>query len=324
MRKKALVTGITGQDGSYLVELLAAKGYEVHGIVRRVSLDNSIAAFARTGWMSMHNITFHECDMFNYARIFSVVEKVKPDECYHLAAQSFVGSEDEFTTMANINMTHNILSAIKEKAPNCKFYNAASSEMFGGMPGTAPQNENTPFHPRSPYAVSKVASFDLTRYYREQENGLFACNGILFNHESPRRGLKFVTRKITHAVAKIELGKQYSLALGNLSTKRDWGYAFEYVEAMWLMLQQDKPDDYVIATGETHTILEFVELAFQQIERDYNEFVTIDPTFYRPAEVCELRGDASKAKRILDWEPKIKFHELVEIMVKSDLELLKK
>lgn len=322
--KKALITGITGQDGSYLAELLIAKGYEVHGIVRRVAFNDPAAKFRRVNWMAIHKINIHECDMLNYASVFLIVEKVRPDECYHLAAQSFVGSKDEFTTMANINMTHYILAAIQALMPKCRFYFAASSEMFGGMPGTAPQNENTPFHPRSIYAISKVAGFNLAQHYREAHN-LFACSGILFNHESPRRGLEFVTRKITYSAAKIKLKKQSSLPLGNLSAKRDWGYAFNYVEAMWLMLQQDKPDDYVIATGETHTVQEFVELAFQVAGLgNWQKFVTTNEKFYRPTEVKELCGDYSKAKRILGWEPKVRFPELVKMMVESDLALYKK
>jgi GDPmannose 4,6-dehydratase len=253
------------------------------------------------------------------------VHKIKPDECYHLAAQSFVtvSFEDEFSTInSNINGTHYILSAIKELVPKCKFYFAASSEMLGKANET-PQNENTPFHPRSPYGISKVAGFDLTRNYREAYD-LFACNGICFNHESPRRGFEFVTRKITNAIAKIKFGLANELRLGNLEAKRDWGFSGDYVEAMWLMLQQMKPDDYVIATGETHTIREFVELAFKHAGLNYKKYVVIDKNFYRPAEVNILIGDYSKAKKKLGWRPKIKFEELVRMMVDADLAILKK
>jgi len=251
MTKRALITGITGQDGSYLAEFFLEKGYEVHGIVRRVAIEDPEHRL----WRIRHiidKIVLHAASMESYASIFNVVDKLRPDECYHLAAQSFVSYsfEDEFSTInTNINGTHFVLSAIKEKAPECKFYFAGSSEMFG-LAKETPQNENTPFHPRSPYGISKVAGFDLTRNYREAYN-LFACSGILFNHESPRRGFEFVTRKISNAVAKIKLGLSNELKLGNLEAKRDWGYAGDYVKAMWLMLQEDKPDDYVIATGET-------------------------------------------------------------------------
>jgi len=252
--------------------------------------------------------------------MFNVVEKVKPDECYHLAAQSFVSYsfEDEFSTInTNINGAHFILSAIKQKAPECRFYFAASSEMFGKAKET-PQNEETPFHPRSPYGISKVAGFDLTRNYREAY-GLFACNGILFNHESPRRGYEFVTRKISNGAARIKLGLESELRLGNLEAKRDWGFAGDYVRAMWLMLQQDEPDDYVIATNEAHSVKEFVELAFSSAGLDWNDYVVVDEKFYRPADVHVLRGDYSKGKRKLGWEPTIRFNELVEMMVEADL-----
>jgi GDPmannose 4,6-dehydratase len=252
------------------------------------------------------------------------VEDVKPDECYHLAAQSFVSYsfEDEFSTInTNINGTHFMLSAIKEKAPKCKFYFAASSEMFGLVKKT-PQNENTPFHPRSPYGISKVAGFDLTRNYREAY-GIFACNGIFFNHESPRRGFEFVTRKITNAVAEIKMGLAKELRLGNLEAKRDWGFAGDYVQAMWLMLQQNDPDDYVIATGETYSVKEFVKLAFNCVGLKWQNHVIVDKIFYRPAEVYLLKGDFSKARRRLGWKPKVSFEELVKMMVEADLAALK-
>jgi len=323
MKKKALITGITGQDGSYLAELLLEKGYEVHGIVRRVALEDPGHRLWRIKDI-LDKLILHPASLESYASIFNAVENIRPDECYHLASQSFVSYsfEDEFSTInTNINGTHYVLSALKQKAPQCKFYFAASSEMFGHVKET-PQNENTPFHPRSPYGISKVAGFDLTRNYRE-DYGIFACNGILFNHESPRRGFEFVTRKVTDAVAKIKLGLDKELRLGNLEAKRDWGYAPEYVEAMWLMLQQDEPDDYVIATGETHSIKEFVELAFSYVDLRWGDYVVIDERLYRPAEIHELRGDFSKAEKKLGWEPKVLFEELVEMMVEADLERIK-
>jgi len=317
--KRALITGITGQDGSYLAELLLKKGYEVHGMVRRVALEDP----AHRLWRLKHienKLTLHAASLESYASIFNVVEKVQPNECYHLAAQSFVSYsfEDAFSTInANINGTLFVLSAIHEKAPNCRFYFAASSEMFGKVKET-PQNEDTIFHPRSPYGISKVAGFDLTRNYRESYN-LFACNGILFNHESPRRGYEFVTRKITSTVARIKNGLEKELRLGNLAAKRDWGFAGDYVKGMWLMLQQDEPDDYVIATNETHSVKEFVQLAFDFVGLNWEDHVVVDERFYRPAEVQLLQGDYSKGKKILNWEPIIKFEELVKLMVDSDL-----
>jgi GDPmannose 4,6-dehydratase len=263
--KRALITGITGQDGSYLAEFLLGKGYEVHGIVRRVSLEDPTHRLWRIRHV-LDKIKLHAASLDSYASIFNVVEKVKPDECYHLAAQSFVNYsfEDAFSTInTNINGTLFVLSAIKEKASGCRFYFAGSSEMFGKAKDT-PQNEETPFYPRSPYGISKVAGFDLTRNFRESYD-LFACNGILFNHESPRRGFEFVTRKITSTVAKIKFGIEKELRLGNLDAKRDWGFAGDYVKAMWLMLQQPEPDDYVIATNETHSVREFVEDAFEYV-----------------------------------------------------------
>jgi len=249
-----------------------------------------------------------------------VVEKVKPDECYHLAAQSFVSYsfDDAFSTLnANINGTLFLLSAIKEKAPDCKIYFAATSEMFGRA-NESPQNEHTPFHPRSPYGISKVAGFDLTRNFRESY-GMFACNGILFNHESPRRGYEYVTRKITNTVARIKRGKEIELRLGNLDAERDWGYAPEYVEAMWMMLQHKKPDDYVIATNCTHSVQEFVKLAFECVDLHWHDYVVMDKRFYRPAEACLLQGDYTKAQLNLHWAPHTTFEELVRIMVEGDL-----
>ena len=317
--KKALITGIDGQDGSYLAEFLLQKGYQVHGIVRRVALEDKEHHLWRIKHI-LDKIVIHPGSMESYASLYNIAEKIGPDECYHLAAQSFVSYsfEDEFSTInTNINGTHFILSAIKERAPKCRFYFAASSEMFG-LSKETPQNENTPFHPRSPYGISKVSGYHLTQNYREAYQ-LFACNGICFNHESPRRGFEFVTRKITDSVAKIKLGLMKKMKLGNLEPKRDWGFAGDYVKAMWLMLQQERPDDYVIATGETHSVREFVELAFDYVGLDWKDYVVIDKTLYRPAEVHILKGDYGKARRKLHWEPTVKFAELVKMMVDSDL-----
>lgn len=320
--KRALITGIDGQDGSYLSEFLLEKGYQVFGMVRRVALEDPEHHL----WRIKHilgKVTLIPASLESYPSIFKLVGKAKPHECYHLAAQSFVGYsfEDEFSTInTNINGTHFVLSAVRERAPKCRFYFAASSEMFGLVKET-PQNEHTPFHPRSPYGISKVAGFDLTRNYREAY-GLFACNGIFFNHESPRRGFEFVTRKITSKVAEIKVGLARELRLGNLSAKRDWGYAGDYIKAMWLMLQQDKPDDYVIATNETHSVKEFVELAFGHVGLDWKKYVIVDKTFYRPSEVHSLKGDYSKAKRTLKWKPTVHFQELVKMMVDMDLKRL--
>ena len=319
MNKKALITGITGQDGSYLAEFLLAKGYEVHGIVRRVALEYPEHRLWRIRNI-LDKVQLHSGSLESYASIFKIVEKVKPDECYHLAAQSFVSYsfEDEFSTInTNINGTHYVLSAIEEKAPKCKFYFAASSEMFG-LAKETPQNENTPFHPRSTYGISKVTGFHLVQNYREAYN-IFGCNGMLFNHESPRRGFEFVTRKISLGVAKIKLGITKKIKLGNLDAKRDWGYAGDYIEAMWLMLQQDKPDDYVIATGETHSVKDFVELAFKYVGLDWEECVITDEKLYRPAEVNLLQGNYSKAEKELGWKPKVKFEDLIKIMVDADM-----
>ena len=323
MTKKALITGITGQDGSYLTEFLLEKGYEVHGIVRRVAMEDPEHRLWRIRHV-LDRITLHPASMESYASIFNVVDKLRPDECYHLAAQSFVSYsfEDEFSTInTNINGTHYVLSSIKERAPECKIYFAGSSEMFGLVKET-PQNENTPFHPRSPYGISKVAGFDLTRNYREAYH-LFACSGILFNHESPRRGFEFVTRKISHAAARIKLGLSREFKLGNLEAKRDWGYAGDYVKGMWLMLQQDEPDDYVIATGETHSVKEFAEIAFSYVGLDYRDHLKVDEVFYRPAEVHMLEGDYIKGKEKLGWEPTVSFQELIQMMVNADLKASK-
>lgn len=320
---RALITGIDGQDGSYLSEFLLEKGYEVHGVVRRVAIEDPEHHLWRIKDVK-DRLTLHAGSLESYPSLFNVVEKVRPDECYHLAAQSFVSYsfEDEFSTInTNIDGTHFVLSALKERAPKCKFYFAATSEMFGHVKQT-PQNENTPFHPRSPYGISKVAGFDLTRNYREAY-GLFACNGICFNHESPRRGFEYVTRKISNGVAMIKLGLEKELILGNLEAKRDWGFAGDYVKAMWLMLQHDTPDDYVIGTGEAHSVREFIELAFSHVGLDLDDHVVIDENLYRPAEVNLLVGDYSKAKKILGWKPSVGFKELVKMMVEADLKRLK-
>jgi GDPmannose 4,6-dehydratase len=318
--KKALITGITGQDGSYLSELLLEKGCEVHGIVRRVAFEHPEARMWRIRHL-LDRIQVHGASMESYASIFDIISEVKPDECYHLAAQSFVSYsfEDEFSTInTNLNGTHYVLSAIKRQAPNCKFYFAASSEMFGNVRET-PQNENTPFHPRSPYGISKLAGYELTRNYREAYD-LFALSGILFNHESPRRGTEFVTRKITSAVAKIKLGIDNEVHLGNLDAKRDWGHAKDYVRGMWLMLQQEEPEDYVVASGKSHTVREFLDLAFNYVDLDYRDYLVIDDALYRPSEVNILEGDATKARQKLNWVPTISFEKLIEEMVEGDLQ----
>jgi GDPmannose 4,6-dehydratase len=317
--KKALITGITGQDGSYLAEFLLEKGYEVHGIVRRVAIEDPDHRMWRIRHL-LPDLTLHSASLESYPSLFKVLVRVEPHECYHLAAQSFVSYsfEDEFSTLnTNINGTHYLLASMKEAAPACRFYFAASSEMFGQVAET-PQRESTPFHPRSAYGISKVAGFDLTRNYREAY-GLHATSGILYNHESPRRGYEFVTRKITSHVAKIKLGLAKELALGNLDAQRDWGHARDYVRAMWLMLQQDTPDDYVIATGETYSVREFLEVAFEHVGLDYKEYVTIDSKFFRPAEVHLLLGDPSRARRHLGWQPACTFRQLVQEMVDEDL-----
>ena len=316
--KRALISGITGQDGSYLSELLLEQGYEVHGVVRRVALEDPDHRLSRLKEIRSR-LTLHAASLESYASIHRVVHEVQPDECYHLAAQSFVSYsfDDEFSTLnTNINGTHYLLAALKSLRPGCRFYFAGSSEMFG-MAETVPQNEDTRFHPRSSYGISKVAGFDLTRNYREAY-GMYAANGILFNHESPRRGFEFVTRKITAGVARILAGKRHDLPLGNLEAQRDWGHAREYVQAMWLMLQQAEPDDYVVATGECHSVREFAELAFSYAGLDYTKYVTEDKELYRPAEVNLLKGDAGKARRVLGWEHKVGFEDLVKEMVDAD------
>lgn len=321
-KKIALITGISGQDGSYLSEFLVDRGYEVHGIVRRVALENPEDRLRRLASVR-DRLHLHPASLESYPSLFSVVQQVQPQECYHLGAQSFVSYsfEDEFSTLnSNVNGAHYLLSAIRLAAPQCRVYFAGSSEMFGKV-REVPQTEATPFHPRSAYGISKVAGFELTRYYREAF-GLFAVSGILFNHESPRRGREFVTRKITSGLAKICSGQAQELALGNLEARRDWGHARDYVEAMWRMLQQDRPDDYVVATGETHSVREFAELAFAHVGLDFNRYVRTDAAFMRPAEVDLLLGDPTKAERELGWRPRISFVKLVEEMVDADLALL--
>jgi GDPmannose 4,6-dehydratase len=322
MSQRALITGITGQDGSYLAELLLAKGYEVHGAVRRVALEDPEHRLIRLNAVR-DRVQLHAASLESFASVYQLVAKVAPDECYHLAAQSFVSYsfDDEFSTLnTNINGTHFLLSAVKDLVPKCRFYFAGSSEMFGKAE-EIPQNERTRFHPRSSYGISKVCGFELTRNYREAY-GMHASSGILFNHESPRRGFEFVTRKITSGVARILAGKSTQIALGNLEAQRDWGHAREYVEAMWLMLQQPEPDDYVVATGETHSVREFVELAFSHVGLDYRDYVATDPTLFRPAEVNLLLGDCTKARTKLGWQSSIAFASLVREMVDSDCRAL--
>ena len=323
MSKVALITGITGQDGSYLAELLLSKGYKVHGIVRRVALEDETHRLWRIRKI-LNDVTLHAGSLESYASLFNIILKIKPQEVYHLAAQSFVGYsfEDEFSTLnININGTHYLLSALKEFATSkVKFYFAGSSEMFGKTK-ISPQNENTSFHPRSAYGISKVTGYHLTRTYREAYK-LHASNGILFNHESPRRGFEFVSRKITHAVARIKKGLQKKLKLGNINSKRDWGHAQDYVKAMWMMMQQNQPDDYVIGTGKEHTVENFAKKAFAHVGLNYKDYVVLDKNLIRPAEVDTLLADYTKAKKELKWQPKILFEDLVAGMVESDLEIV--
>ena len=332
--KTAIITGVTGQDGSYLSEFLLSKGYEVHGLIRR----HSTPCTERIDHIDDANFFLHYGDVTDSLCLTNLIRDIKPDEFYNLAAQSHVGISfevPEYTAEATGVGTIKILEAIRQNKADTKFYQASTSELFGGLPETAPQSEMTPFHPRSPYAAAKLYAYWITVNYREAYN-MFACNGILFNHESPRRGADFVTRKITIAIAKILAGKQDKLSLGNMDAKRDWGYAKDYVEGMWLILQQDKPEDFVLATGETHTVREFVEAAFAEVdiqiewrgtgvdEKGYcaktgKLLVDVNPKFFRPAEVDLLLGDPSKAQRVLGWQRKISFSELVKIMVQADL-----
>lgn len=338
--KKALITGITGQDGSYLTEFLLDKGYEVHGVIRRASTFNTkrVDHLFEDSRIGNKTLFLHHGDLTDSSNLNRLIEKIQPDEIYNLAAQSHVQVSfevPEYTAETDGIGTLRILDAIKESGLKCKFYQASTSELFGGLPDTAPQSEKTPFYPKSPYGAAKLYSYWITVNYREAYN-LFACNGILFNHESPRRGETFVTRKITRAVASIMAGKQEKLSLGNLDAKRDWGFAGDYVEAMWLILQQDKPQDFVISTNETHTVREFVELSFKEVgidiewkgtgveEKGYNKatgklFIDINPRYFRPAEVDLLWGDCTKAEKELGWERKVDFKGLVKMMVDSDM-----
>lgn len=343
-RKVALITGITGQDGSYLAELLLEKGYEVHGIIRRASTFNTkrIDHLYQDPHEGDVRLFLHYGDITDSSNLNRLIEKIRPDEIYNLAAQSHVGvsfNSPEYTAEATGVSSLRILDAIRESGIKTKFYQASTSELFGGLPETAPQSEKTPFYPKSPYGVAKLYSYWITVNYRESYD-IFACNGILFNHESPRRGETFVTRKITRAAAAIHLGMQDKLYLGNLDAKRDWGHAKDYVEGMWRILQQDEPQDYVLSMNETHTVREFVELAFAELGYDIEwqgtgveekgidkntgkVLVEVDPKYFRPAEVELLWGDSTKARTELGWEPKYSFMDLVKEMVQSDLEEMK-
>ena len=322
MKKTALITGITGQDGSYLAELLLSKGYSVHGMVRRVAAEDKLHRFWRLKSF-MNKITIHAGSLESYASIINIITKIKPNEIYHLGAQSYIdyAFKDEFSTInTNINGTHFLLSAIKEFSPKTKFYFAGSSEMFGKV-REIPQNEKTPFHPRSVYGISKVAGFDLTRNYREAYN-LFCCSGILFNHESPRRGLNFVTRKITHSLARILAGKEKKIYLGDISTKRDWGHAKDYVRGIWMILQNNKPDDFVLSTGKNYSIEDYIKKVFKILDLNWKNFVkTNTKNFLRPSEVRNLKGDSTKARKILKWKPKYSLNNLCKEMLINDLNL---
>ncbi len=320
-QRVALITGITGQDGSYLAELLLEKGYRVHGLVRRVALEDPEHHLWRIRHI-LDDIEVHSASLESFASLYRVIRSVQPSELYHLAAQSFVSYsfEDEFSTLnANINGSHYLLAAVHDLVADCRFYFAGSSEMFGRT-SEVPQNEDTRFHPRSAYGISKVAGFELTRNYREVY-GMHASSGILYNHESPRRGYEFVSRKITSHAARIKLGLARSLPLGNLEARRDWGHAKEYVKAMWLMLQQPAPGDYVVATGESHSVADLASLAFSYVGLDYREYVTIDAKLFRPAEIDILQGDAALAKKQLGWDYRVRFEDLVHEMVEADLRI---
>ncbi len=320
MTRRALITGVTGQDGSYLASFLLSKGYEVHGMVRRASTEN----FERIAHLRDH-VALHQADLLDQLSLVRLIDKVRPHELYNLAAMSFVPTSfdqplltGEFTALG----VTRVLEAIRQVDPTIRFYQASSSEMFGAV-REEPQNEDTPFYPRSPYGVAKVYGHWITVNYRES-HGIFACSGILFNHESPLRGKEFVTRKITDAVARIKLGVQDKLYLGNLDAQRDWGFAGDYVKAMWLMLQQDTPKDYVVATGEKHSVRQFVELAFQHVGLNWQDYVEIDPALFRPADVHTLCGDATRARQELGWRPEVSFPELVTMMVDADLRRVQK
>jgi GDPmannose 4,6-dehydratase len=323
VKKKALITGITGQDGSYLAELLISKKYEVHGIIRRVALGDYNKRLWRLKNI-LKKIKLHSASLESYASLAIIIQKIKPGEIYHLAAQSYIdyAFKDEFSTMnTNINGTHHLLSIVKNFSPKSKFYFAGSSEMFGKAT-EIPQKETTRFYPRSTYGISKCAGYELTRNYREAYN-LFCCSGILFNHESPRRGEEFVSRKITRAIANIKLRKQKYLMLGNIHSKRDWGHAKDYVKAMWLMLQKKKAEDFVVGTGKQYSVLEFVKIAFKSVKLNYKNFLKIDRKLLRPAEVDSLLADSTKAKKKLQWKPKITFKEMIKEMVLYDIKNVK-
>ena len=315
----AFITGITGQDGSHLAEFLISKGYRVCGMIRRNSGDNTSQRIEHI----RNLLDLYSGDLHDQTSIMRILEKIQPDEVYNLAGMSFVPASWQQPVLTGestgLGVTR-MLDSLRQVCPRARFYQASSSEMFGKVRET-PQKETTPYYPRSPYGVAKVYGHYITVNYRESY-GLFACSGILFNHEGPRRGLEFVTRKITHTVAKIKLGLAKELALGNLQARRDWGYAGDFVRAMWLMLQQDQPDDYVIGTGVTHSVQDLVEVAFNCVDLDWREYVRVDPQFYRPAEVDLLLADASKARSVLGWEPEVSFENLVELMVEADLDLL--
>ncbi|HTG81178.1 MAG TPA: GDP-mannose 4,6-dehydratase [Geobacteraceae bacterium] len=319
--KKALITGIAGQDGSYLAELLLSKGYEVHGVVRRIAIEDTEHKLKNLRPV-LDRIHLHVASLDNVLSMIKVIKDLVPDECYHMASSSFVSYsfEDEISILNNnVNSTHYLLAALREFAPSCRVYFAGTSEMFGNV-ASAPQDENTPFNPRSIYGISKVAGYHLVKNYRQQY-GLFACTGILYNHESPRRGYEFVTRKIVSSAVKIKLGLQETLSLGNLDAYRDWGYAPDYVQAMWLMLQADAPDDYVVATGETHSVRDFVAAAFSALGLDYEKHVKVDPSFFRPAEIIQLCGDPAKTMERLKWKKTKSFRGIVDEMVASEMGL---
>ncbi len=321
--KKALITGISGQDGSYLAEYLLKLGYQVHGIIHRVALEDPSHRLWRINHIQ-DQLVLHSASLDSFPSLYNVLKEVQPDECYHLAAQSFVSYsfENEFSTVqTNVTGTHHLLSALYNVCPECHFYFAGTSEMFGKAE-EEPQNEKTPFHPRSIYGISKVAGFELTRNYREAYQ-MFACSGILFNHESPRRGFEFVTRKITSTAAKIKFGLNQEIRLGNIDSKRDWGFAGDYVKAMHAMLNHPRPEDFVVSTGESHSVKEFLEIAFGTLGLDYEKYLVIDPNLFRPSEETVLRGDCSKAKKVLNWQCEMTFEQLVTLMTEADFELLK-
>ncbi len=324
--KKAFITGITGQDGSYLAEFLLERGYAVHGLIRRSSTFNTdrIDHLYRDFHDPEARVYLHYGDLSVSGQLTDLLHDIQPDEIYHLGAQSHVRVSfdmPEYTGDVTGLGTLRLLEAIRRTGVKARFYQASSSEMFGAAP--PPQSELTPFQPQSPYAAAKVYAYYVVRNYRDAY-GLFACNGILFNHESPRRGETFVTRKITRAATRIKLGLQDRLYLGNLDAKRDWGFAGDYVEAMWLILQQDRPDDFVIATGETHSVREFTERVFQKLDLDYQQYVVIDPKYFRPTEVDVLLGDAAKARRVLGWKPRVGFDQLIDMMIAADMEMSSK